>query len=558
MDDYQQLRQQNEQLVAQNQALSAQVDQLTASLEQVSNNFEQLTGAQTMALEEARDLALEASRAKSDFLTNMSHEIRTPLTAIIGFSNSLSDENLSEQDTNLATAAIIRNSHHLMDIINDILDLAKIEHQEYSQEQIEFDLLALVHDIEESASVQAIEKNLWFNIHINFPIPQFITSSPTWVKQILINLVGNALKFTETGGIDINVNFLPVDQHNLKPKIAIEVTDTGIGINEQQQNKIFERFSQADTTTTRRFGGTGLGLTICAKLVKLMGGNLTVSSVPERGSHFMFDFEIEAISASQLIHTPSQVVTDQLCGQDQLIIPRLSGDILVAEDSIDTQNLLALYIKRTGATVSFANDGKEAVEMAIAQNYNLVLMDMQMPKVDGIEATRVLRQIGFSKPIIAFTANALTQALDEAMKAGFDEHLTKPIDRPKFYQLLAKYLPASDAPAPEDDINLIEDTEIKAIRASFIHRTPSLLMQLKKDIKTKDWPHANVLVHTFKGTCGSLGFKGLFTVVKSLEATLKQPNATNMEQIQAQLDQLEQTIAQAIDQSNDESTANSQ
>ena len=549
MDSVEQLRQQNQQLLDENQALKQQVEQLEASLEQVSINFEQLTNAQTMALEEARDLALEASKAKSDFLANMSHEIRTPLTAIIGFSNSLSDESLSEQDTNLATAAIIRNSHHLMDIINDILDLAKIEHQEYNQEQSEFDLLNLVHEIEESASVQAIENNLWFNIHINFPIPQFITSNPMWIKQILLNLVSNALKFTEKGGIDINVNYLAADKHNPKPKIAIEVADTGIGINEKQQHKIFERFSQADTTTTRRFGGTGLGLTICAKLVKLMGGNLTVSSVPNRGSRFMFDFEIELLTSGQLIYKPSQVITCEQELQSKITIPSLSGEILVAEDSMDTQNLVALYIKKTGANVSFAQDGKEAVEMALANNFHLVLMDMQMPNVDGIEATKVLRQIGFSKPIIAFTANATTQALDEALNAGFDEHLTKPIDKPKFYQLLAKYLPTSDSPIIEDDINLMEDSEIKAIRANFIRRTPSLLEQLKTDIHTKDWQHANVLVHTFKGTCGSLGFKGLYTITNSLEQALKQPNPANMEQIAELLNQLEQAILQAIDES---------
>lgn len=549
MDNIEQLRQQNQQLVNENQALKQQVEQLKASLEQVSINFEQLTSAQTMALEEARDLALEASKAKSDFLANMSHEIRTPLTAIIGFSNSLSDESLSEQDTNLATAAIIRNSHHLMDIINDILDLAKIEHHQYNQEKSEFDLLSLVHDIEESASVQAIENNLWFNIHINFPIPQFITSNPMWIKQILLNLVSNALKFTEKGGIDINVNYLAADKHNPKPKIAIEVADTGIGINEKQQHKIFERFSQADTTTTRRFGGTGLGLTICAKLVKLMGGNLTVSSVPNHGSRFMFDFEIESLTAEQLIYKPSEVVTCEQALQSQIIIPSLSGEILVAEDSMDTQNLIALYIKKTGANVSFAQDGKEAVEMALANNYHLVLMDMQMPNVDGIEATKVLRQIGFSKPIIAFTANATTQALEEAIDAGFNEHLTKPIDKPKFYQLLTKYLPPSDSPVVEDDINLMEDSEIKAIRANFIRRTPSLLAQLKIDINTKDWQHANVLVHTFKGTCGSLGFKGLYTITNSLEQALKQPNPANMEPIAKLLNQLEQAIAQAIDES---------
>ena len=214
-------------------------DELNRSLNLMSAHFEQIINAKTQALEEARDMALSASKAKSDFLSNMSHEIRTPLTSIIGFSNSLSDESLSETDINVATSSIVRNAHHLMNIINDILDLAKIEQQTFELEQVEFDLLNLLHEVEESVSLQAIEKNLWFNVNIHFPIPQHVICDPTWVKQVLLNLASNALKFTNEGGIDINVSYQADNS-----AITIDVIDTGIGITAAQQKKIFEPFSK--------------------------------------------------------------------------------------------------------------------------------------------------------------------------------------------------------------------------------------------------------------------------------------------------------------------------
>ncbi|NQZ07874.1 MAG: response regulator [Algicola sp.] len=491
-------------------------DELNRSLNLMSAHFEQIINAKTQALEEARDMALSASKAKSDFLSNMSHEIRTPLTSIIGFSNSLSDESLSETDINVATSSIVRNAHHLMNIINDILDLAKIEQQTFELEQVEFDLLNLLHEVEESVSLQAIEKNLWFNVNIHFPIPQHIICDPTWVKQVLLNLASNALKFTNEGGIDINVGYLADDS-----KIAIEVIDTGIGITLAQQKKIFEPFSQADTTTTRRYGGTGLGLTICTKLAQLMQGELTLSSEPGRGSRFSFAFAIAPVNKANIIDNISQVITSHdTAEQLPMLIPGLRGHVLVAEDSLDTQNLVALYIKKTGAQVTFVNNGQLAVEKAMAETFDLVLMDIQMPIVDGIEATALLRQIGFQKPIIAFTANAEKRSLDNALEAGCDGHITKPIDQSLFFRVLAEYLPHGDNPVENAGDSFLDDEEYHAIRRTFISRTPKIMTELNQTLAQQDWQHARVLIHTFKGTCGSLGFKHLYTVVKQIEQLL--------------------------------------
>jgi signal transduction histidine kinase/DNA-binding response OmpR family regulator len=493
-------------------------DNLSHSLELMSAHFEEITRTQTMALEQARDLALSASRSKSEFLANMSHEIRTPLTAIIGFSSSLADESLSESDVNLATASIVRNSHHLMSIINDILDLAKIEQQHFELEQIQFNLFEVLHEVEESISVQAIEKNLWLKVHYQYPLPALITTDPTWVKQVLLNLASNALKFTQQGRIDISVSYL-ADEN----KIAISVSDTGIGIAKAQQTKIFEPFSQADTTTTRRYGGTGLGLTICNKLAQLMNGKITVTSEPGQGCKFVFEFAIATVASNGLIYKAGKETTIKNSSDEPTYkIPSLRGKVLVAEDSIDTQNLVALYIKKAGAQVEFANNGQIAVEMALAETYDLVLMDIQMPVVDGLEATGLLRQVGFSKPIIAFTANAEKYQLEQAIKAGCNGHITKPIDKAAFFKVLGQYLQKSDDPVNiQSFTNFLDDDEFNTIRANFIRRTPQFITELNQAINNNNVEHAKVLLHTLKGTFGSLGFKLLYSLTHQLAQQLK-------------------------------------
>jgi len=538
MTDTATLQQQIIQLQQELASTQSERDNLRLSLSEMSDNFEQLIAKQTQALKQARDMALSASKTKSEFLANMSHEIRTPLTAIIGFSNSLTDETLSERDFTLATAAITRNSHHLMEIISDILDLSKIEHDQFELEQVDFDLFSLLHDVEETVSAQAMEKNLWLNVNIQFPTPQIICADPTWVKQVLLNLCSNAIKFTKKGGVDINVSYVASNN-----KIAVDVIDTGIGMNAHQQGKVFEPFSQADTTTTRRYGGTGLGLTICANLVKLMQGELYVTSGLGKGSRFSFDFAIAPLKPGAIVHFPHQLLVTEQGDEEVQSIPNLSGHILVAEDSIDTQNLVSLYIRKTGAQATFVNNGQIAVEKALAHNYDLVLMDIQMPLVSGIEATQILRQVGFAKPIVAFTANAIKQELESALDAGCNDHITKPIDKAAFYQILSQHLPKSNTSVTDTkNDDLFDDEEFNAIRGNFIRRTPILMAELRQTIDNKDWSHAKVLVHTFKGTCGSLGFKHLFTLSKQLEDGVNNPDITQQQSITSLLGALQQEI----------------
>ena len=538
-----------EQLKARLAEVEAEKTMLETSFNMLSQHFEELTQTQTLALSQSRDDALSASKTKSEFLANMSHEIRTPLTAIMGFAHSLADKSLNTHDVELATAAIIRNSRHLMSIVNDILDLAKIEQHQFDLEQVPFDLFELVHQVRESLVVQAIEKNLAITVNHQFPQPTQVTGDPTRVRQVLYNLVNNALKFTHEGGVTLTTSYDTQAQ-----SLQISVEDTGIGIPPAKQHKIFEPFSQADTTTTRRYGGTGLGLTICHRLAQLMNGDLHLQSEPGKGSRFDFSFAVGKVKPDDLIDAEPQSKSSQT-GQ-ATSTPGLSGRILVAEDSQDTRNLVALYIRHTGAEVVFVNDGQQAVEKALAEDFNLVLMDLQMPVVDGFEATTLLRQVGFQKPIIAFTANLMPEALDQARSAGCNGHIGKPIDKVAFYQLLAKYLPPGDhKQADLDQQSLIDDMELARIRRNFIERAPQLYDELSQTLTQQAWQDAKILLHTFKGTCGSLGFNGLYTRAGQLEQLL---SLGQYDTVIRSMDTLRHQIQQALNQLQQENPAHGQ
>ena len=493
--------------------------ELAESMNLLSAHFEDIITAQTMELAESRDIALSASKTKSEFLANMSHEIRTPLTSIIGFANSLADEHLGPQDTRLATASIIRNSLHLMNIINDILDLSKIEQQNFSLEQHAFNLFELIGEVENQVSAQAMEKELSLNVQYHFPLPTTLISDPTWLKQVLLNLCSNAIKFTHQGTVTIDISY-----HQQHSKMVMAVTDSGIGISAQQLDKIFEPFTQADATTTRRYGGTGLGLTICNKLAQLMQGQLLITSEPKKGSCFTFEFSIPEVESAQLCHRlpPQLKVLEVAKTAAGLTVPGLRGRILVAEDNRDTQNLVALYIKKTGATAVFAGDGQQAVEKALAEDFDLVLMDMQMPVVNGIEATAILRQIGFQKPIVSFTANVIKDELKKYQAAGCNAHITKPIDRAQFFAVLAKYLPGADTPTNEQlNTNMLDDEEFTNIRASYMRGMGKLVSTLDQAVQQQNWSQLAVLIHTLKGTSGSLAFNALYTLANDIDQQIK-------------------------------------
>ncbi|MCG8672409.1 MAG: response regulator [Pseudomonadales bacterium] len=392
------------------------------------------------ALRDKQD-AEAATSAKSAFLANMSHEIRTPLTAIIGFAEDARDESLNRTELNESIDTIIRSSHHLLDIINEILDLSKIEAGKLELEQIEVDFIELINDIHSVFDKRIAAKGLKFTLDFDLPIPKTITCDPTRLKQVIINLLSNALKFTEKGGVTLKIGY---QQDN--DFLNIDVVDTGIGMSAAQQDKIFDAFTQADVTTTRNFGGTGLGLSIVKQLLGLMGGDVTVSSKEDKGSTFSVLLPAQMSENHELITNKSQIKAGDN-QRDIWAIPKLDAYILYADDNIVNQQLVRKLVKKTGAEIDIVDNGAEAMLAAFKRTPDLILMDIKMPVISGKTAGYLLRSHGLECPIIAFTANVMASEIDGYLKAGFNAYLEKPINIPKFYAQIEKEL-GSKANAP--------------------------------------------------------------------------------------------------------------
>ena len=381
-------------------------------------------------------IAKASAEAKSTFLANMSHEIRTPLTAIIGYSESLRDANLSREEAAEAVNTVVRSSQHLLRIINDILDFSKIEANKLEIESIEVDLFLLLMEIESYFGMIAHNKGLQFEISYHFPLPRFIHTDPTRLKQVLLNLSSNALKFTEKGSVIIDVSCDPANE-----MIYFAVCDTGIGLTATQIENLFEAFTQADTSTTRNYGGTGLGLTISKQLAELMGGTIRVESTPSMGSRFTVSIGSGQLSTDTWVNSKQEAHLAPVAENPQLQIPQLHGHILYAEDGPDNQRLAQILLKNTGATLTIVENGKLALDyIKTHQDVDLILMDMQMPVMNGIDATKAIRASGFDKPIIAFTANVMKEEVALYEEIGCVACLSKPVQKPLFYQTLAEYL----------------------------------------------------------------------------------------------------------------------
>ena len=397
------------------------------------------------ALEESIQVAECANRSKSEFLANMSHEIRTPMTAILGFCDVLL-ENASFGQRLDATQTIKRNAEHLLTLINDILDLSKIEAGKLSLESVPCRPRQMLEDVVSLMKVKADAKSLPLDSQCGQGVPERISTDPVRLRQILVNLIGNAIKFTETGFVKVSVEAEKKDRD--KTMLRFEVTDTGIGMHPEQVANIFEPFSQADASTTRKFGGTGLGLTISKRLAERLGGDITVESEIEKGS--TFTLRVEAVPVDEALpyeeNDNSDISRDELSEQARVIPPGCR--ILLAEDGIDNQRLISLLLKKAGASVEVAENGLVAAEVAMTgdEPFDLILMDMHMPLKDGYEATRELRQAGYKGPIIALTANAMKEDEKKCLDAGCDAYLAKPIDREKLIQTVAQFSQPKQAP----------------------------------------------------------------------------------------------------------------
>ncbi len=389
----------------------------------------------------------QATRAKSDFLAKMSHELRTPLAAIIGFSEMLIDEDESDADphTRDISQTISRNGEHLLGLINDILDLSRIEARKLAVTKVRVSPAELANEVLHMLAPRAAIKGLRCELHIDGPVPETIESDPMRIKQVLVNLMGNAIKFTSAGTVRLILDY----PDPVAGPLRLRVVDSGIGISAEAQSRLFRPFEQADQFTTRRFGGSGLGLAISRELAALLGGEVNVSSVAGEGSTFTLTVDPGPRAAIRLrtyagefpAIGPATHQPDVPAQSDAVATPRRPAPaplanqrVLLVEDGPDNQRLISAMLRKAGAEVTLAPDGQEGCAAVVAANqhrrpFDLIVMDMQMPVLDGYEATRRLRQSGVKTPILALTAHAMSDDRARCLEAGCDEFATKPIDR---------------------------------------------------------------------------------------------------------------------------------
>lgn len=406
-------------------------------------------------LVEARDAAEQANRAKSVFLVNMSHEIRTPLGAIMGFTELLQNPKLQKKDLLNYTAVIARNSQHLLRLVDEILDLSKVEAGKMTLERIDVQLPALLGDIASLFGQRARDKNIAFELIFAGPIPEVVRTDPTRLRQIITNIVSNAIKFTQAGHVKLRVRFAD-------GKLEFRVTDTGCGIAEQQLGKLFKVFSQADESTSRQFGGTGLGLVLSRRIAVAMGGNLVLEqSEVGVGSVFVAHIEAEVPKGSGFVSSSEVSRLDtryERVGTDRL----LGKSILVVDDVQDNRTLISSILREQGADVQVAQDGYSALEIANTNSFELVFLDIQMPGMDGYQVLRLLNERHPELPVIAITAHAMDEEFERAKSAGFAGFVTKPVDRTKLVSAAESILGTS-APAPPPpttdtvDVMIVED-----------------------------------------------------------------------------------------------------
>jgi signal transduction histidine kinase len=403
-------------------------------------------------LRAAQAAAEAANEAKTHFLANMSHEVRTPMTAIIGFAETLLDPGLDESERGFAVEVIHQNGEHLLQIINDILDVSKIEAGKLEVEQIECSPVQIVSDVQSLMRVRAEEKSLNLIIEYAGQVPETIKTDPTRLRQIIINLVGNAIKFTSGGDVRLVARFSgPEDPGQSQPMMVFDVIDSGIGMTDEQVGRLFRPFVQADPTTTRRFGGTGLGLTISKHLAEYLGGDITVNSKPGEGSTFRVAIPTGPIERVRMVDPVTGAIIDDGASsevpaeekEDPLEI-RLDCRVLVAEDFAANQKLIEYVLGKAGAQVTLVENGQLAVDAALEAKekgtpFDVILMDMQMPVLNGYQATGMLRRRDYTGPILALTAHAMSTDAEKCLNAGCDGYATKPIDRAGLLELVRRH-----------------------------------------------------------------------------------------------------------------------
>jgi signal transduction histidine kinase/CheY-like chemotaxis protein/HPt (histidine-containing phosphotransfer) domain-containing protein len=505
--------------------------ELTAARDELEDRVEE----RTRELREAMTAAEAASCAKSEFLANMSHEIRTPMTAILGFSDLVLDPccGASERVNHLQT--IRRNGQHLLLIINDILDISKIEAGQMTVERIDCSPLQVAEEAFSMSNIHAQRDGLEFHVQYEQKLPRRIHTDPMRLRQILLNLLSNAIKFTERGAVRLSVEMGPVDASG-HGHLLFHVIDNGIGMTQEQVDRLFEPFTQADASTTRRFGGTGLGLSISRRFADLLGARIIVHSTPGRGSHFTLDLDVGEARLLELVPVNSVPLASAGSSAPQTGAPHRRGRLLLAEDGLDNQRLIRFLLTRAGHEVDLAENGRIAVDkirqaQVAGEPYDIVLMDMQMPELDGYGATSRLRCEGYERPIIALTAHALASDREKCLRVGCDDYLSKPVDQARLCEMIQSYLAAAPDPAAAPVMNeptpppageplfseFAGESDMAEILELFVGGLSEQIQQVASAARNSDLETLAHVAHRLKGAAGGYGFTPITNAARAVE-----------------------------------------
>ena len=514
---------------------------------------------------EARDEAEAANRAKSEFLANMSHEIRTPMNAILGFTEVLKRGYAkSESDWRKHLNTIHSSGKHLLHLINDVLDLSKVEAGRLDVESIPLTPHVLIRDVVKVLAVKADEKGISLDFEVSGSVPETILSDPTRLRQIVTNLVGNAIKFTDQGGVKL---VLRLESSNEASQLVIDIIDSGIGMPADKLETIFEAFAQADSSVARQFGGTGLGLAISRRFARALGGDIVVRSEIGTGSVFTVSIAPGPLNGVKLLSAAEALVDEEVASTAIKECWRFSsGRVLVVDDGEENRELVKIVLGEAGLHVEDAENGQVGVDKAMAQAFDVILMDMQMPVMDGRTATIFLREQGLQTPIIAMTANAMKGFENESLEVGCTGYLTKPVDVDLLIETLADLLGgervetdepedlrgspltpqvmSSDSPAVSPVVSSLadSDTRFHAIIQRFVVRLEEQLGEIERAWGSRDFDQLASLAHWLKGSAGTVGFDAFTEPAQTLEALSKERNEGGIDAVIRELRRLAHAI----------------